>query len=107
MSCSDCVTEVDTCMTHGTTYTQDVELLQGYEDYASLGYQGRFSVLDYEGGPTLKSVVADIDLENFLSFTLTPDETEALPPYDLFYTVDLFTPTDVQRIYQGSVTMNL
>jgi hypothetical protein len=107
MACSDCVTEVDTCMTHGTTFTQDVELLTGYEDYQSLGYQGKLTICDFEGGPSLKTVISAIDPENFLTFTLDPDETEALPRYDLWYQVDLFTVTDVQRIYQGDVTMNL
>lgn len=107
MGCSDCTNVIDTCITHGTSFMQDVELMTGFEDYRDLGYQGRMSIFDYEGGATLVSILSPIDLEDFMAFSLTPAQTGALPRYDLWYSVDVFTASDVQRIYEGNVTMNL
>lgn len=107
MGCSDCVTQIDTCITHGTTFSQDVELRTGFDDAVAQGYQGRMSILDYEGGAVLDTIISPISVDNWMTFTLTPPETGALPRYDLWYQVELFNLTDVQRIYQGGVTMNL
>ncbi len=116
-----CVDQLDTCLVRGDNYALDVGLSEGFEEVSANPelYEGRMVfrdeqddalpdllVLTSEVIPPTDPVPGMAAVEMF--FRATPDQTQALPWYDIVHFVEVraLTGTEVKRLFQGKAKVN-
>ena len=113
-----CVAQQKFCIIRGDTWQSNIGLGAGFDEVAAApaDYLGRL-VIRLEQDDDLPEIAAQsVSVEPtgdalpapiaYMHFELSPAETQALPPYDLAYFVELrkiTTPTANNRLFEGRI----